>query len=338
MRAAVYLGTDRIETQDVPVPQIGEEEALVRVHRTGICGTDLSILAGKHPRAKPPLIMGHELSGEIAELNTRRRDDLEVGDRVVAEPLISCGRCFACQSGFAYVCQRLGLYGIDQDGAFAEYVKLPVDKLFTFPDSLSDGVAALIEPVAVAVHAVRLADIRLGDSVFVQGAGPIGLLTALVACRTGASQVTISEREPFRVNLAREMGLDVVDVNEQDAVAEAFARTRDRGMDVVFECAGSPATSLESPKLCRVRGQIIQVAMPKDPMPADIVGITFRELTIKGVRVYAPFDFERAIRIVADSDIDFTRLLTPPIPLEQAPEAFRKAKEGKGVMRVLISA
>lgn len=336
MKAAIYAGKDALEVREIPVPEIGEGEALVKVKYAGICGTDLSILAGKHPRAKAPLVMGHELSGEIVEVHREGARGFASGDRVVAEPLISCGECFTCKSGYAYVCQRLGLYGIDAPGAFAEYVKLPTDKLFKIPDSVTDFVGALIEPVAVAVHANRMADIKVGDTVFVQGAGPIGLLAALVARTTGASQVLISEIEPFRVSLAREFGLRVVDLNEEDAVEAVNAATQGRGADVVFEAAGAPPSILQSPSLCRVRGQIIQVSMPKDPIPYDIVGMSFKEQTIKGVRVYAPFDFERAIAVVSETEHDLSKLLSDPIPLDRAAEAFAKAKEGKGVMRVVM--
>ncbi|HRU06662.1 MAG TPA: alcohol dehydrogenase catalytic domain-containing protein [Candidatus Brocadiia bacterium] len=336
MKAVVYLGKNRLAVQDTPVPEIGEEEALVKVMCAGICGTDLHIHAGKHPRAKPPLIMGHEFSGVVAAINTRRRPELAVGARVVGEPLIECGQCAACRSGFGHVCQKLGLYGIDRDGAFAEYVKLPVDTLWPFPDNLSFEEAAMIEPLAMAVHAVRMSPLQVGDAVFVQGAGPIGLLAALVARQAGAGSVTISEREPFRLALAREYGLDAVDACQEDAAAAAMARTRGRGADVVFEAAGAPATIWESPKLCRPRATIMQVSMPKDPIPCDIVGITFRELTIKGVRVYAAYDFERAIALAGGGAVDLSKMMTPPLKLDDAEKAFALAREGKGVMRVLF--
>lgn len=336
MKAAVFLGKGNIEMREVPVPAVGEGEALVKVACAGICGSDLSIYAGKHPRAKAPLVMGHEFSGTVVEARPREGQELRPGDRVVAEPIISCRECYPCKAGFGYVCQNFGLYGIDADGAFAEYVNMPVDVLRKIPDALTDEEGALVEPVAVAVHALRLSETKLGDTVFVQGAGPIGLMVALVAGFSGADQVLISEIAPFRVDLARSFGLNVVDLNSQDAVEAANSATKGRGADVVFEAAGAPASILQSPSLCRVRGEIIQVSMPKDPIPVDIVGITFKELTLKGVRVYAPFDFERAIRIVAESSIDFSPLLSDPYPLERAEEAFHKARDAQDVMRVLI--
>jgi 2-desacetyl-2-hydroxyethyl bacteriochlorophyllide A dehydrogenase len=336
MLAAVFMGKEQVEVKEVDVPELGEEEALVKVRFAGICGTDLHIFAGKHPRVKPPLIMGHEFSGEIAKIKTKRRKDLREGARIVAEPLISCGECFACKSGFAHVCERLGLYGIDADGAFAQYVKVAVDKLFKISSRVDFDIAALIEPVAVAVHAVRISSLKVSDIVCVQGAGPIGLLTALVAKLAGPARVVICENQPFRLKLAEEFGLTAIDVNDKDPVDEISKLTGGRGADIVFEAAGFPATVLLAPRLCRVHGELVIVAMPKEPLPVDILSITFKELTIKGVRVYAAYDFERAIQIIANSGLDFSKLLSEPFALTEIMAGIKAAREAKDVMRVLV--
>jgi 2-desacetyl-2-hydroxyethyl bacteriochlorophyllide A dehydrogenase len=336
MKAVFYKGKDCLEVGTAEIPGLQEGEVLIRVKYAGICGTDLSILAGKHPRAKPPLIMGHEFSGEIFSLGSSRTN-LKEGDRVVVEPLISCGRCFACRSGYAYVCEKLGLFGIDAPGAFAEYIKVPEEKVFRIPKEVPLDQAALIEPVAVAVHTVRLSSLKLGDTVCVQGAGPIGLLTAVVASRSGAGNVLITEKETVRIEIAESFGMRVIDVGREDTVDVVEKATNGRGADIVFEAAGAPQTVLLSPKLCRVRGEIIQVAIPKDPREMDLVGITFKELTIKGIRVYAPYDFERAIHLLSQTTLDLRRLLSSPYSLDQAKEAFKKAAEGKETMRVLFS-
>lgn len=335
MIAAVWLGKEKVEVKEVNVPDLGEEEALVRVKFAGICGTDLHIFAGKHPRARPPLIMGHEFSGEIIKLKTEKRKDLRAGDRVVAEPLISCGECFACKSGLGHVCVKLGFYGIDADGAFAQYIKLAADRLFKIPDRVGLDIAALIEPVAVAVHAVRLSSLKIGDIVCVQGAGPIGLLTGLVAKLSGAAQVLVCEKQPFRLKLAEEFGLQTIDA-KNDALSEIFKLTGGRGADIVFEAAGAPATFLSAPKLCRIRGELVIVAMPKEPLPADILSVTFKELTLKGVRAYAGSDFERAIKIVADSGLDFSKFISEPFPLAGVMAGIKAAREARDVMRVLL--
>jgi 2-desacetyl-2-hydroxyethyl bacteriochlorophyllide A dehydrogenase len=335
MKALFYTGKNALEFCETSVPTIGEEEALIRVRYAGICGTDLSIYAGKHPRAKEPLIMGHEFSGTVEGIYSKN-SDVSIGDKVVAEPLISCGECFACRSGFGYVCQNLGLYGIDAPGSFAEYIKVPVEKLFKVPESISLHDAALIEPLAVAVHSVRLSDIKVSDTVCVLGAGPIGLLTAIVASQSGARQVIICEKEQARIRIAEGFGLQVIDINEKDPEEIVYNMTDNRGADVVFEAAGAPATVLLATRLARVRGEIMQVATPKETRDINIVDISFKELIIKGVRVYAPYDFERAISFMQYSGLDFSPLLSQPYSLEQGAEAFGKAKEGSDVMRVIF--
>jgi (R,R)-butanediol dehydrogenase/meso-butanediol dehydrogenase/diacetyl reductase len=318
----------------MPEPTAGE--AVVRVQYAGICGTDLHIFHGKHPRAKPPLVMGHEFCGHITQLGSGR-EDLREGDFVVGEPLISCGTCDACIRGYKHVCQKLGLYGIDRDGAFAEYAKIPLAKLLKVPATLTPEKTALVEPTAVAVHALRLSTIRTGDSVCVIGAGPMGLLTALVARGSGAERVLIVEREPVRIALAKEFGLEVVSLNEVDPVEAVMNATRGRGADVVFEAAGSDSSALLAPKACRVRGQVVLIAIPKKPVPMDLVTITFRELSLVGVRVYEPYDFERAMSFLNNSKLDFGRLLSTPFPLRHGLEAFAEAGRGGAVMRVLFA-
>ena len=336
MDALIYKGKDNVVCEQVPVPEIGPEEVLIQVHYAGICGSDLSIVDGKHPRAQPGLIMGHEFSGTLIELRSEHRNDLQIGDTVVAEPLISCGTCFACQSGSTYVCQSLGLYGIDQPGAFASYIKVPAQKVFKVPENISSKLAVIIEPVAVAVHAVRLSSLKVSDTVCVLGGGPIGLLIALVAKQGGAKRVMICEVQPFRVSLAKEFGLEVINPAKVDLEKEVLQRTQGRGADIVFEAAGAEQTFLIAPKLCRVHGELIMVAMPKVYRPFDIVAFTFKEVVMKGVRVYAPFDFERAIDFVAECPNDLTKLTGGFYPLSQGAQAFEEAKNAKEIMRVVF--
>ena len=330
MTALFYLGKDHIEVQETEVPRTDNGEVLIRVRYAGICGSDLSIIAGKHPRAKPPLIMGHEFSGEVVHGSSK----IPTGCHVVVEPLITCGECYACRSGFAYVCQNLGLYGIDAPGAFAEYIKVPENTVHLIPDELGLRSAALIEPLSVAVHAVRLSGLKVGDSVCVLGAGPVGLLTALVARLSGASRVMISEREPYRLQIAGSYGLDTIDAEREDLSEAVWDATDGVGVDVVFEAAGAEETVLSAPSLCRVRGEIVQIAMPKVPRPLDIVTFTFREIRMTGVRVYAPFDFQRASALA--SEMDLKPLLSENYSLDDADKAFRMAAAGSEVMKVVF--
>jgi threonine dehydrogenase-like Zn-dependent dehydrogenase len=179
MKAALYKDIKKVETGEIKKPEIKDKEALIKVKYAGICGTDIHIYKGLHPRATAPLVMSHEFSGIVEEIGTKRKD-IKMGDRVVINPLISCGNCFPCREGHPHICPNLNLVGIDQNGGFAEYTKVNSDKLFKIPDALPMDLAALMEPVAVAVHAVRKSKLSLGDKVAVIGGGPIGQLISQI--------------------------------------------------------------------------------------------------------------------------------------------------------------
>lgn len=336
MKAVVFTGKDCVEMREVPIPQPGPGEALLKMHYGSICGTDLHIVAGKHPRAKPPLILGHEGAGKIVELGSGVSDDFRVGDRCVVEPLISCGRCYACQTGLSHICHSLGLYGIDAPGFFAEYVTVKANRIFTLPDSVSSRVGALIEPVAVAVHSIRMSHLRLGDTVCVQGAGPIGILTGVMARLAGATRVYISDVQPVRLELAAGFGLLPIHANKQDVVETIKQATDGRGADVVCEVVGINETASLSPKLCRVRGNILAVSHPKQLLTMDMLTTNFKEIEITTVRVYESHDFRRAIEIVSTAELDLGRLPSRPFKMNEAAAAFQAARAGQDVTKVLF--
>ena len=174
MKACVYTDLETVEIHDVPKPAAGPDEVLIKVSRAGICGTDLHIYLGHmDQRVTKPLVMGHEMCGEIVEVPDGT--GFQVGDRVVVEPTVFCGKCPACKRGNMHICQNLNFLGIDSAGAFQEFWNAPVDRLHRIPSELSDNAAAMIEPLAVAVHDVRRAPVELGDQAVVIGGGPIGL-------------------------------------------------------------------------------------------------------------------------------------------------------------------
>lgn len=295
MLAARYLGPNQIAAEEVAVPTIGAGEALVRVEACGFCGSDINIVAGTHPRAKAPLTLGHELAGLVAEIADGSHG-LTVGDRVTMFPLISCGVCHACTHGSAHVCRQLRLFGFDVDGGMAEYLKVPIDALMKLPAAMPADVGALIEPLAVAVHGVARADVREANVAVVVGAGPIGLLTGLVAKDKGIPHVLISDVVPARLELARELGLDAVAAGA-DLLASVMELTDHNGADFLFECAGHPSSAREMTALVRSRGVIVNLGVFKQPVLVDLQAINFKELQILGSRVYERRDFEEAIEM-----------------------------------------
>ena len=336
MTAAVYQDVGHVTVEKVEIPQIGKGEVLIKVNCTGICGTDMDIFAGKHPRAKAPLVMGHEFSGDIVEVDPAFKDRLPVGTRVVVEPLISCGTCYACLTGYAYVCQNLRLYGIDRDGSMAQYVKVDANKVYPIPESFSYEQAALIEPVSVAVHSVRISDVKLNDTVVILGAGLIGTLVAQVVKLTGPREIIITDIMDNRLELPKKLGFTTINSAKTDPIEKIMELTGGRGGDVVFEVTGREATAVQMGKAARVRGEIVMVGMPKDPPKTDLLSIGFKELTVKGVRVYAPFDFARAIDIAARGQIELDSLISHRLKIEEAPKGFELKKTASDAMKILI--
>ena len=180
MKAIVWTDIDKIEIRDVPLPEPKENEAIIKVGCTSICGSDLTIISGKHPRARKPLVLGHEFMGTVFSFAKGASKGFSIGQRVVVEPLLSCKVCKQCKSGNEHVCKNLKLIGVETDGGFAEYVRAPIDKIYPIDDSVTDEEAAIIEPLAVAVHAVNYAKLEKNNTIAIIGAGPIGLLIAQV--------------------------------------------------------------------------------------------------------------------------------------------------------------
>jgi threonine dehydrogenase-like Zn-dependent dehydrogenase len=331
MLAARYLGPDRIEPELVSIPEIGDEEALVQVEACGFCGSDINIVAGTHPRARAPLTLGHELCGTIAHVKAKD-SPLKVGDRVTCYPLISCGHCHPCTHGNPHVCQNLRLYGFDVDGGMAEFVKLPVSSLMKLPDSMPARIGALIEPLAVAVHGVSRASLKGVEVAAVLGAGPIGLLTSLVANAQGAPHIVISDIVPARLELARSLGLLAVSSGEplRELVMQL---SNNNGADLVFECAGSRSSAIEMTALLRSRGVIVNLSVFKKPVEIDMQTINFKEIEIVGSRVYERGDFEMAIDLAQRLPLE--HIVTQAFALEDVVDAFDQFRSGK-ICKALI--
>jgi len=332
MLAARYLGPKRIETEMVPIPVIGSEEALIQVEACGFCGSDMNIMAGTHPRAKAPLTVGHELCGHIVQIGTPS-PGWEVGEHVTVYPLISCGVCYACTYGNPHVCRKLRLFGFDVDGGMAEFVKVPIDSLVKLPKNMPARIGALIEPLAVAVHGVARTSLEEVGIAVVLGAGPIGLLTALVAKARGASQVIISDVLTSRLELARSLGLHAVKAGAE-LLAEVMTISHANGADVLFECAGHPSSAREMTSLMRSRGTIVNLGVFKKPVEVDMQAVNFKEIEILGSRVYARKDFQDAIELAMQLPLD--RIVSHVFSLTEVSLAFEQFRSSHAC-KVLVA-
>lgn len=335
MKAAFYEGQRTIRVGAcVPVaPGLGQVQ--INVSYCGICGTDLHCYHGvMDHRVKLPQVLGHEMSGVIAGVGPDV-DGFAVGQRVTVRPLDPCNECPACLRGHNHVCQKLKFIGIDAPGALQSLWTVPAHTLHHLPHGLSLQHAAMVEPIAVACHDVRLGKVQPGEYVVVQGGGPIGILIALVAKSAGA-RVVLSEVNPFRLALARSLDLETVNPLETDLVEQVNDWTGTAGADVVFEVSGSAAGAAMMTKLPRTRGRVVVVAIFSEPPKVDLFRAFWRELQFTGARVYEPEDFEAAIALAASGSLPLDRLISAVWPLDDLQPAMEKLQGGGDVMKILM--
>ena len=322
MKAAVLHAPYKILIKTAERPAIKSDEVLVKVYATGICGSDLHAFRGKHPFVKLPRILGHEVSGEVAEVG-KDVEEVEVGDRVVVEPLIPCGSCIACVIGKYNVCKSLKVLGIHVDGAFAEYLKAPSNRVYEIPNDLSFDDATLIEPYAVAAHIVKRSGVRVGDTVAVLGAGPIGLCILQVAKLAGSKTVVITDILDYRLQLAKKLGADItINSGKEDPVGIVKDVTNGEGVDIAIEAVGVSPTVQQALKIARPFGQVTIAGFFEDPhVEIDVLSVIAKELHVLGSRLYW-LDFETAIDLVSKGKVDVKSMITHKFSLEEAQKAF----------------
>lgn len=335
MRAAYYSGQKSIRIGDcVPVPP-GPGQVQLRVANCGICGTDLHIFHGNMDhRVKMPQVIGHETSA-IVEAAGAGVTGFAPGDRVTVMPLDPCHDCPACRAGHSHICQQLKFIGIDVPGGFQALWTVPAHTLLRVPAGVSLEHGALIEPIAVACHDVRMGQVQPGEFAMVLGGGPIGSLVALVARHAGA-RVVVSEINPFRLKLIESLGLEAVNPLETDLVNFVNGETGGAGADVVFEVSGAAPAALQMTDLLRTRGRVVMVAVYAKPVPVNLHRFFWRELQLIGARVYEYEDFASAIRLLEARSLPFEKLITGVYPLDQLQRGFEEMEAGGAVMKILI--
>lgn len=334
MLSANYVGERTIDIREVEAAPPGPGEVQIAVAFAGICGTDLHIFHGSmDQRVTTPATIGHEMSGRIAIVG----DGVEgwhVGDPVTVMPLAWDGTCPACLAGNQHVCQNLDFIGIDSPGALQQRWNVPAGVLVRLPDTLRLDHAALVEPVAVAVHDVRRSQLVAGEKAVVIGGGPIGVLIASVA-RANGGDVVVVELDPTRRAAVAALGFTTIDPRATDQAAWVDTWTGDAGADVVFEVSGAAAAVLGATDLAKVRGRLVVVAIHSEPRPINLHRVFWRELTIIGARVYERVDFETAVQLLADGRIPTDALITSIEPLASTGYAFLSLEKGQA-MKILI--
>jgi len=337
MRAAVYQGAQVFEVQDLPTPEPGPGQVLVKVNRSAICGTDVH--AFMYDIAPAGSVIGHEIAGVVAKVGPEVTR-LSEGQRVVAgggDP--PPGFSSPMRSGPRYSYRTSGFTG-GATGGYAEYQLLPEWRPTVIPDNVPDEVAALTEPCSVAVRAVRRSAIRLGDTVAVLGAGPIGMLVVQAAMAAGASRVFVSEPAPARADAARALGAEVV-VNplEEDIVERLVDLTDGHGPEVVFDCAGLKDTLHQAFDATRRNGQVVLVAVPWEPLPVDPVDWMGREVDFRVSFASDPEDWRIALDLLSSGRISAAQLMSEAsfIDLEDIQETFEGLTKPSSQLQVVIN-
>lgn len=338
MKAVALFGVGDIRTIDKEVPAIGDHDVLIRVGACGVCGTDIHFFKGEW-EVRTPLVLGHEFSGTIAKVGAKVTN-VKTGDRVVAEPNIVCGKCKYCRmSERNFFCENLEATGVTIDGAFAEYVKVPEQNVYTIPGNLSLEEAALVEPLACIVRGFDNLKIALGSSVAIVGAGPIGLLMTQVVKHYGASKVFAIDPVEERLQLAKDLGADIVvnpnNQNPKDIIGE---KTEGLGTDISIECVGSSSAIEAALAVLRKAGKLLIFGVAPEH---DIWHVKPFDLYNKEVSIFtsyrSPYTFQRAVELASSGSLQLKPIISHVHDLDQAPEVFNNlVMKKKGIIKTLL--
>ncbi len=317
--------------EDVAVPAVGRDDVLIRVLRTGVCGTDVHIYewdGWAQQNVTVPLVVGHEFVGEIVELGSEVHD-LAVGDLVSGEGHLVCGRCRNCMAGRRVQCARTKGVGVNHPGAFAEYIVLPATNVWRHPADIDLSVAAIFDPFGNAVHTALTFPV-LGEDVLITGAGPIGIMAAIVARHAGARHIVITDVSPYRLELARKVGVTVAADVSQTSLAEIMADLGMReGFDVGMEMSGKPVALREMLSALTHGGKIAMLGLPSEQFPIDWAHLVLNMITIKGIYGREMFETWYEMSVLTQSGVDISPVITHRFDAADFAAAFDTVKAGK---------
>jgi len=338
MLQAKLVDSEKIKLENVPIHNLKKEEVLIKIKTCGICGSDIHAYKGKHPFVHPPIVLGHEFSGIIYRLGSEV-NSLKEGNRVTVEPNIACGKCYNCLNGRYNICYNLKVIGcVGHNGAFAEYIAVPKDKIIKLPDEVSFEDAALVEPTAVAVHAVRKSEQKIGDKILILGAGTIGLLVLQVAKLAGAGEVIITDIRDYRLKKAKEFGADeVLNPINEDIFSYIKNNYGSDGIDLIYDCVAIEETCSQSIRIARKGTKIIIVGVSEGSINVNLAYVQDRELELIGTLMYTKKDFYTALEFIRRQKIQVSPLVTRKFKLREIEKAFQFLMKEKGeFFKILI--
>ncbi|APU09128.1 Zn-dependent alcohol dehydrogenase [Cellulophaga lytica] len=334
MIATQYKGNKNFAVIDKKIEEPKDDEVRIKVAYSGVCGTDVHIYHGMmDKRVSIPQTIGHEMSGVIDAVG-KNVTNFKAGEKVVVRPLDD-RKVKPSDKGFNHICEDLKFIGIDSPGSMQQYWNVPAFVLHKLKPETDLKLAALIEPLSVATHDVRRSGLVKDETAVVLGGGPIGMLVAMVAKEVGA-QVIISEVNPTRIKMAKDLGFDAVNPTEVDLVAYVKSKTEDKRADVVFEVAGvQPALDIMC-EVAGIRGRILMVAIHGDKKPVDLFKFFWKELSLIGARVYEKEDYEKSIELITENKLPFEAMITDVQPLSKIQQVFENIDKNPSGMKVLM--
>lgn len=337
MIQVILTEPEKIEVREIEKPVAQEGEVLIEVKRIGICGSDIHAYYGKHPYIRCPIVQGHEFSGRVVELG-KGVSGFKIEDRVTVMPQLTCGRCYQCQHGDYHICENLKVIGCQTNGAAQEFLAVPQELVIKLPDSIDYDYGALVEPVAVGVHAVRKLTEINDRKVLILGAGPIGNLTAQVAKSLGVKAVMIADISDFRLEIARKCGIDFqVNNIKQDLAEELKEKFGEAKADAIIECVGLGKTINQAINLARKGSEIIVVGVFEEKPVIDFGLIQDRELKVIGSLMYKKDDYETAIDLIQSGKVQLQPLISRHFPIQEYAEAYKYIENNREkTMKVLI--
>ena len=337
MLQAVMTSPGKIEFRDIPVPEIKDGEVLIKIMSIGICGSDLHVYHGRHPYTSFPVVQGHEVAGEISKVG-KGVTQFKPGDKVTIQPQVFCGKCYSCTHGSYHICDELKVMGFQTTGVASEFFAVAAEKVIKIPEKLDFDEGAMVEPVAVAVHALgRGGDVK-GKKILVLGAGPIGNLVAQTAKGLGAEAVMISDLSDYRLAVAKDCGIDfTVNIKNQDlgkALVENFGPYK---ADLILECVGINATTSQAVTNARKGTDIIIVGVFGETAGIEMGLVQDRELRLIGTLMYREEDYIKAIELIEQDKISLRPLITNHFAFKDYLAAYEFIEEKKDkVMKVII--
>lgn len=327
---AVYMEKPwNIEISDVQMPKPKEGEALLRVKSAGICGSDIGAFRGTNGLVSYPRIIGHEIAGEVISIPENNKNGIKPGDRVIVDPYLYCGHCYPCSIGRTNCCVDLKVLGVHVDGGMAEYFCHPADMLLKVPDDMPWDIIPLAEPLTIALHGIHRLNLKAGEHIAINGAGPIGLLAAMVALHYGAEPIMI-DLVKERLDFAKSLGVRyTINLREEDLVEKVSEYTNGRMAECVMEASGANSAIRATLDIVSHAGRIALTGWPKKetPIPTDM--ITRKEVDVRGARTSAG-EFPEAIDLIYHQKVDARRILTKVISIDEAPETIRDIEKNPG--------